>query len=113
MEKYKEAERQVNQSGGGLEDDEEEYKSFYDHIHTNVCKWYDQLHEVLKDRPTTFAAYTNEIEVIVNNSEKNCNEETVNKNVDIITKKNTAFVTMKRINLKSNFHMNRTFLQCE
>ena len=31
-------------------------------LHNKYCKYYNELHEVLRDRPTTFAAYTNEMD---------------------------------------------------
>ena len=59
MEKYHSAIALIEQSGGGLDESGEE--SFMKYIHNKVCRYFDDLHEVLKDRPSTFPAFTNEM----------------------------------------------------
>ena len=59
IESYQVALELVDQSGGGLSG--AEHTSFYEMIHKKYCKYFDELHEILKDCPTTFAAYTNEM----------------------------------------------------
>ena len=77
MEKYHTAISLTEQSGGGLDKANED--SFRDYIHKNVCRYFDVLHEVLKDRPSTFPAYTNEM---TEEEENEANEKYINKDVN-------------------------------
>ena len=65
---YKEACECVNQSGGGLEGDE--HTSFFDHVRT-ICKWYDQMNPIFGSKPSSYAAYTNEMNSDDNNENDN------------------------------------------
>ena len=56
---YKIALDQINQSGNGLEGDDE--VNFFNHIRNDVCKWFDVLHEVYGDKPSSTALWTNEM----------------------------------------------------
>lgn len=57
---YKIALDQINQSGNGLEG--AEHESFFTHIRTNVCKYYDVMHEAYGESPSSFALWTNEMQ---------------------------------------------------
>ena len=81
IESYQNAVQVIDQSGGGLTGASE--VSFYDMIHKKYCKYYSELHEVLQDRPTTFAAFTNEMsDDQVNEALRKCDEESVDDNSD-------------------------------
>jgi hypothetical protein len=60
MQSYHKAKERFVTTGNGLND--AEFPSFHSMILNKVCRWYNELDPVLRDRPNVFATYTNEDE---------------------------------------------------
>jgi hypothetical protein len=68
MDQYREALRQTETSGMGL--DETDATTFKEHITKDVCKYFYVLEPVLKDRPNMKPAWTNHMQ----ETQKNCDD---------------------------------------
>jgi hypothetical protein len=85
LESYKIAKERFNNTGAGLEGIA--FNKFQDYVYTKICKYYEQLDPVMKNRPNVYPVYTNSSDVedeedsIVMSSHSNDNnndEHTVN-----------------------------------
>jgi hypothetical protein len=61
LDSYKTAKERFNNTGAGLEGIA--FNKFQDYVYANVCKYYEQLDPVMKDRPNVYPVYTNTSDV--------------------------------------------------
>jgi hypothetical protein len=73
MKMYKMAQDRFNGSGNGLEGIE--YADFHDRVLKETCRFYDDLHPILGDRPNVTPWITNEDSDFDKDEERSCSNE--------------------------------------